>query len=258
MEQKTLETPAAAVPAEKPLAPPLKAILATKIGMTRVYNASGEFIAVTVLEADSCRVVQVKTQADHGYEAVQLGLGKAKVKNVTKPELGHFTKVNMTPARWLREFRIPKTEGFLPGQAVAVEQFSIGDSVDVTGVTKGKGFAGSVKRHRFKGGPKTHGQSDRWRAPGSSGRERVWPGKRGPGHMGAEWGTVQRLEVVSVDPAQHLILLRGSVPGPDGACVSVYQTTRPRRAKKMPAHAALKKAAKAAPAKAAAKPAGKK
>lgn len=250
MTEQATEPKAIDATAQPGKAPALKAILAKKIGMTRVYNPKGEFIPVTVLESAACRVVRVVTQAKNGYEAVQLGLGDVKAKNINKPESGHFAATQVPPSRWLREFRVPKTEGFTAGQTVHVDQFAAGDAVDVTGVIKGKGFAGAVKRHRFKGGPKTHGQSDRWRAPGSSGRERVWPGKRGPGHMGAEWKTVQRLEVVSVDLDQNLLLLRGSVPGPDGTCVSVYQTTRPRRAKKVVATAAAKKAAKA-PAKAA-------
>lgn len=245
-DQKTqTETTPDAIPA----APALKVLLAKKIGMTRIYDAKGIFIPVTVLESASCHVVQVKTPEHDGYPAVQLGLGDVKTKNISKPETGHFTKVNVPVLRWLREFRLEKTEGLVPGQKMKVDQFSEGDSVDVGGLIKGKGFAGAVKRHRFKGGPKTHGQSDRWRAPGSSGRERVWPGKRGPGHMGNEWGTVQRLEVVGVDPEKNLMLLRGSVPGANGTCVSVYKTTRPKRAKKAVA-ASAKKASKA-PAKAA-------
>ena len=225
-------------------------IIGKKIGMTQLFLEDGTVEPATVLQAGPCVVVQAKSAGSDGYEAVQLGLGDVKAKNINKPESGHFAATQVPPSRWLREFRVPKTEGFTAGQTVRVDQFAAGDAVDVTGVIKGKGFAGAVKRHRFKGGPKTHGQSDRWRAPGSSGRERVWPGKRGPGHMGAEWKTVQRLEVVSVDLDQNLLLLRGSVPGPDGTCVSVYQTTRPRRAKKVVATAAAKKAAKA-PAKAA-------
>ncbi len=226
-------------------APPVKAILARKVGMSRVFNAKGDVVPVTVLEAGPCAVVQVKTPALRGYAALQLGFGDAKAKNFSKPEAGHFAKALQAPTRWLGEFRLPSVDGFETGMQIRVEQFAAGDVVDVRGTIKGKGFAGAVKRHRFKGGPQTHGQSDRWRAPGSSGRERVWPGKRGPGHMGAEAGTVQRLSVVSVDPAQNVILLKGSVPGPNGACVRIYKTTRPRRAPQ--AGPAAKKTAKAAP-----------
>lgn len=252
-ETTTEQKPEAA--AEKPAAPALKAILARKIGMTQVYDAKGEFIPVTVLEAGPCPVIQVKTQASHGYSSVQLGFGARKAKNFSKPEAGHFAKVGIAPLQWIREFRLPQTDGFATGQEIRVEQFAAGDSVDVSGVIKGKGFAGAVKRHRFKGGPQTHGQSDRWRAPGSSGRERVWPGKRGPGHMGAEWNTVQRLEVVSVDAEKNLMLVRGGVPGPDGGCVSVYATTRPRRKRKI---APISKKSVKSQTKAAAKPAEKK
>ena len=223
--------------------PPVKVILARKIGMTRVFSDKGDVVPVTVLEAGPCPIIHVTNVAKNGYAAIQLGFGGAKAKNFSKPEAGHFQKASQSPTRWLGEFRLKSTEGFEPGMQVRVEQFKAGDVVDASGVNKGKGFAGSVKRHRFKGGPQTHGQSDRWRAPGSSGRERVWPGKRGPGHMGAVVNTVQRLQVVRVDPEQNVMLIKGSVPGPNGACVRIYQTTRPRRAPK--AGPVSKKTAKA-------------
>jgi large subunit ribosomal protein L3 len=228
-------------------APSLKAILAEKVGMTRVYDDQGRFIPVTVLAAADCRVIQVKTTATDGYASLQLGLGTAKEKNLTAPVAGHYRKSGQSPARWLGEVRVPAVDGFAAGQRVAVDQFAAGDVVDATGISKGKGYAGAVKRHRFKGGPKTHGQSDRWRAPGSSGRERVWPGKRGPGHMGVDRITVQRLEVVKVDAEQNLLLIKGSVPGPMGTCVTIRRTVRPRRVKKVAVSAAKKSA----------KPAGK-
>lgn len=246
VEQKPAETGAPV--ASKPM-PPIKAILARKLGMTRVFDPKGEIVPVTVLEAGPCPVVQIKTKVPHGYEAIQIGFGGTKGKNLSKPELGHFAKVSVTPTEWIEEFHVAASAGFEPGMSVRVDQFVSGDVVDVRGTIKGKGFAGAVKRHRFKGGPQTHGQSDRWRAPGSSGRERVWPGKRGPGHMGAEAGTVQRLKVVSVDLDQNLMLIKGSVPGPIGACVRIYQTTRPKRASKGTPKVVAKKAAKAAPVK---------
>jgi large subunit ribosomal protein L3 len=230
--------------------PSLKAILAKKIGMTRVFDAKGEIVPVTVLEAGPCPVLQIKTVIPHGYEAIQVGFGSAKAKNFSKAEAGHFATANVTPRRWVEEFRVQGSVGFETGMEIRVDQFVTGDVVDVHGTNKGKGFAGGVKRHRFKGGPQTHGQSDRWRAPGSSGRERVWPGKRGPGHMGSVPSTVQRLTVVSVDLDQNLILIKGSVPGPIGSCVRIYKTTRPKRVSKSPARAAAKKVTKA-PAKAA-------
>ena len=243
LEQKPAE--AAVAVAAKPM-PPIKAILARKLGMTRVFDTKGEIVPVTVLEAGPCPVLQIKTKAGHGYEAIQVGFGRSKAKNLSKPEAGHFAKVNVAPTEWVEEFLVPATAGFETGMEVRVDQFVSGDVVDVRGTIKGKGFAGAVKRHRFKGGPQTHGQSDRWRAPGSSGRERVWPGKRGPGHMGAEPGTVQRVKVVSVDPGQNLMLIKGSVPGPIGAHVRIYKTTRPKRASKGTPKVVAKKAAKAA------------
>jgi large subunit ribosomal protein L3 len=233
--------------AEKAAVPAVKAILAEKLGMTQIVQPSGEFVPVTVLQAGPCPVIQVKTFEKDGYAALQLGFGGAKEKNTSQPQLGHFKKAGITPVRWVREVRLPQVDGFQAGQQILVSNFAVGDVVDASGVNKGKGFAGGVKRHRFKGGPKTHGQSDRWRAPGSLGGQRpqrVFKGLRGPGHMGAEWSTVQRLEVVGVDVDQNLLLIRGSVPGPDGGCVTIRQTNRPRRAKKAPAVQATKKAAK--------------
>lgn len=245
--------------AGRPQAPAVKAILGKKIGMTRVYDEAGRFIPVTVLEAGPCSVVQVKTKNDDGYDSVQLSFGQAKEKNVSKPMLGHYKKAGVPAGEWLQEVRIGKAEGFVPGQEVRATNFAPGDLVDVSGYNKGKGFAGVVKRHRFKGGPKTHGQSDRWRAPGSSGGQRpqkVYKGIRGPGHMGHDWTTVLRAKVIRVDADTNLLLLEGSVPGPNGAFVKVQQTARPKKYKKATAHApaAAKKGAKpaakpAAPAK---------
>jgi large subunit ribosomal protein L3 len=267
--EKPAEAVAAAPSQEgaKPSAPPVKAILARKIGMTRVYTPTGEFIPVTVLEAGPCPVVQVKTKDNDGYDAIQLAFDPAKPKNVLKPETGHFAKASVPPMRCVREVRLPKTDGFQAGQEIRVGNFVAGDIVDVSGVNKGKGFAGAMKRHRFHGGPRTHGQSDRARAPGSSGGQRpqrVLKGVQGPGHMGAEWSTVQRLEVVRVDAEDNLLLIHGSVPGPNGTYLTVRQTTRPGKVAKVsvPAKPAAKKAdakaggkapAKAAPAKAPAK-----
>jgi large subunit ribosomal protein L3 len=252
----TETTPIAEAPAA-PAVPALKAILARKVGMTRIFDARGRAVPVTVLEAGPCPIVQVKTKEREGYDAVQLGFGAVKEKNVDAATLGHFKKHNLSPLRWLEEVRLKSPEGFLAGQEIRVSQFTAGDRVDVTGTSKGKGFAGVVKRHRFRGGPKTHGQSDRWRAPGSSsgqGTQNVFKGKRGPGHMGVDRVTVQRVEVAAVDAEKNWLLLRGSVPGPDGAHVMVRRTTRPRVVKKAAALPAAKKAAAKAPAKTPAKP----
>lgn len=244
MTESTVVAPEAAVPAEKSAVPPIKAILAQKLGMTQIVKASGEFVPVTVLQAGPCPVIQVKTKEKDGYTALQLGLGSAKEKNIPSALLGHFKKAGVSPLRWVREIRLPSVDGFSAGQEVLVTGFAEGDIVDVSGTNKGKGFAGGVKRHRFKGGPKTHGQSDRWRAPGSSGGQqpqKVFKGIRGPGHMGSEWTTVQRIEVVQVEAEQNLLLLRGSVPGPTGTCVTIRQTSRPRLVRKGVAPAAAPK-----------------
>lgn len=230
--------------AEKSAAPAVKAILAQKLGMTQVVRPTGEFVPVTVLQAGPCPILQVKTQEKDGYTALQLGLGSAKEKNTPLAMKGHLKASGSSPVRWVREVRIGKTEGFQAGQQVLVSNFTAGDIVDVSGVNKGKGFAGGMKRHRFSGGPQTHGQSDRWRAPGSLGGQqpqRVFRGLRGPGHLGAVWTTTQCLEVVSVDVEQNLMLIRGSVPGPNGACITIRQTSRPRSAKKAAAAAAAPK-----------------
>jgi large subunit ribosomal protein L3 len=249
MSDTQTTTDAGSAVAEKPSVPSVKAILAQKLGMTQVVRPSGEFIGVTVLQAGPCPILQVKTQEKDGYTAtaLQLGLGSAKEKNVTGPLVGHFKKAGVAPVRWVREVRVPKVDGFAAGQEVLVSNFAAGDVVDVSGVNKGKGFAGGVKRHRFKGGPATHGQSDRERAPGSLGGQqpqKVFRGLRGPGHMGAVWSTVQCVEVVSVDAAQNLMLIRGSVPGPNGSCITVRQTIRPRTVKKSAPAPAAKKSAK--------------
>jgi large subunit ribosomal protein L3 len=261
-EQATPQTQEVQAPAAAAVAPTpaVKAILGRKVGMTRILNPKGEFLPVTLVEAGPCPVLQVKTKAHDGYEALQLGFGSAKVKNLSKAFTGHLAKANTASAAWVREVRIAKTDGFLAGQILNVSNFAEGDSVDVSAVNKGKGFAGVVKRHRFSGGPSTHGQSDRQRAPGSSGGQRpqkVFKGVRGPGHMGAEWSTVQRVEVLKVDADKNLLLIHGSVPGPNGGFVMVRATTRPRKYKVAPVAASgakksLKPAAKAPPKPAAA------
>lgn len=233
-EQDAVQPEAGAAAAKA--APAVKAILAQKVGMTRVYDAAGRFTAVTVLKAGPCPIVEVRTKAVHGYDSLQLAFAEAKPKNVTKSLTGHMKKAGVAPARWLKEIRVAKTEGFQAGQELSVGNFAEGDVVDVSGYNKGKGFAGVVKRHRFRGGPKTHGQSDRWRAPGSSGGQRpqkVYKGIRGPGQMGHEWTTVQRVKVVQVDAAENLLLLKGSVPGPNGSYLAIQATVRPRRMRRV-------------------------
>ena len=188
-------------------------IIGRKLGMTQVFTDSGTAEAVTAIEAGPCTVIQVKTAAKEGYSAVQFGFGKAKRLN--SPERGHLK--GQVEVKYLREFRVNDTEAIKIGDKVDAGLFKVGELVDVTGVSKGKGFAGVVKRHHFAGGPKTHGQSDRHRAPGSIGAGstpgRVFKGMRMGGHMGNRRVTVCRLEVVNVDPARNLLLVKGAVPG---------------------------------------------
>lgn len=193
----------------------MKGILGRKVGMTQVFDETGEVIPVTVIEAGPCFVTQVRTLERDGYTAVQLGFGETKRRRLTRPQLGHLKDLPLL--RHLREVRTSDIEGYEVGQKVDVGIFSAGDRVDVTGISKGKGFAGVMKRHGFSGGPATHGQSDRARAPGSIGATttpgRVFKGKRMPGRMGNDRVTVQNLRVVQVDPERNLLLVRGAVPG---------------------------------------------
>ncbi len=188
-------------------------ILGKKIGMTQVFRDGGVVAAVTAIEAGPCTVTQIKTKAKEGYEAVQLGFGQAKRLN--RPQRGHLKKLG--PYRHLREFRVEDAAKIQLGNTVDVGIFNPGDLVDVTGTSKGRGFAGVVKRHHFAGGPKSHGQSDRHRAPGSIGAGtdpgRVIKGLKMAGHMGNERVTVQKLQVVKADPERNLLLVRGAVPG---------------------------------------------
>jgi large subunit ribosomal protein L3 len=188
-------------------------IIGKKLGMTQVFRENGRMEAVTAIEAGPCIALQVKTRAKDGYSAVQLGFGE--VKRVNSAERGHAKGLGQF--KYLREFRIGDEEAIETGQKVDVSLFKAGDRVDVTGVSKGKGFAGVVKRHHFAGGPKTHGQSDRHRHPGSIGATtspgRVLKGMRMAGHMGNKRETVLHLEVVEADPARNLLLVKGAVPG---------------------------------------------
>ncbi len=203
----------------------IKGLLGKKVGMTQIFDESGIAIPVTLIEAGPCYVTQIRTVENEGYAAVQLGFEEVKPKRLTGGELGHLKRNNLPPLRFLREFREKHPE-VAEGDKVTVAQvFSPGEMVDVTGVSKGKGFAGGVKRYHFRGGKKTHGQSDRWRAPGarSSGTTpgRVFKGSRGPGHMGNERVTVQNLKVVFVDGERNLLGVRGAVPGPKGGLLMI-------------------------------------
>jgi large subunit ribosomal protein L3 len=191
--------------------------------MTQVFQDDGSVARVTVLQAGPCPVTAVRTAERDGYEAVQLAFGLTKEKHLSKPELGHLRKADASPMRHLVEFR-GKVGELQVGESVTVESFEVGARVKIAGVSKGKGFQGTIKRHNFKRGPKSHG-SHNVRAPGSIGASadpaRVRPGIRGPGQMGNKRATQPGLEVVAVDATQNLLLVRGSVPGPRGGVVEV-------------------------------------
>jgi large subunit ribosomal protein L3 len=193
-----------------------KTILGHKLGMSQVWSGDDRLIPVTVIEAGPCFVSQVKTAKRDGYDAVQLAFGDIKPSSVNKPEAGHFSKARIEPKRHLHEMRLGDGETFKRGEKITVDIFEVGSRVDVSGTSKGKGFAGVMKRHNFHGGPGGHG-SHFHRAPGSVGQcatpSRVFRGIGLPGHMGAEKVTVKKLEVVKVDPEQNLLLVKGAVPG---------------------------------------------
>ena len=209
----------------------LKGLIGKKIGMTQIFDENGAAIPVTVIEAGTCYVTQVRTVESDGYSAVQLGFGEVKPKRLTGGQLGHLKRnnLNIPPLKFLREFRVKNPE-VVEGDKVSVEVFVQGDHVDIVGTTKGRGFQGAVKRHGFAGGPKTHGQSDRHRAPGSRGAGttpgRTYKGARGPGHMGNDRVTSQNLKVVLLDAERNLIGVRGSVPGPRGGLVLIKEARK--------------------------------
>ncbi len=200
-------------------------ILGKKVGMTQVFQDDGAVVAVTAIEAGPCTVTQIKTKAKEGYDAVQLGFGPAK--RINRPQRGHLKKLG--PYKHLREFRVEDASKIQLGDSVDVGIFHPGDLVDVIGTSKGRGFAGVVKRYHFAGGSKTHGQSDRHRAPGSIGAGtdpgRVIKGLKMAGHMGDERVTVQKLQVVKADPERNLLLVRGAVPGPRNGLLIVRRSS---------------------------------
>lgn len=200
-------------------------LLGRKLGMTRVLNDNGEAVGVTVLEVAPNRIAQVKDEAVDGYKAVQVTLGERRPQRVSKAMAGHFAKAGVAPGRTLREFRVDSTEGMEAGGSVSVEIFRDVSLVDITGISKGKGFAGAIKRHNFRSNRATHGNSLSHRAPGSIGNRqtpgRVFKGKRMAGHLGAERVTTQNLEVVRVDAERNLLLVKGAVPGAKGGDVMI-------------------------------------
>ncbi len=205
-----------------------KAILGKKIGMTQIFDEKGRAIPVTVVEAGPCTVVQIKTKDSDGYEAVQLGFGEVKEKKLIRPIKGHFTKANVTPKKHLREFRLEEIS-YNVGDEIKADIFKEGETVDVTGTSKGKGFQGVIKRHGQSRGPMGHG-SMYHRRPGSMGSTstpgRVYKGKNLPGHMGVETVTVQNLEIVKVDIDKNVLLIKGSVPGNKGAILKIRDSVK--------------------------------
>ena len=206
-----------------------KAILATKVGMTQIFDEDGSLIPVTVLQAGPCAVTQIKTVENDGYEAVQVGFGEVKEKKLNKPQKGHFAKADVANKKYLREFRLDDCSALNVGDEIKADIFEAGEKIDVTGITKGKGFAGPMKRWGLHRGPMSHG-SGYHRGSGSMGAcsnpGRVMKGKKLPGHMGVVRVTVQNLEVVKVDAENNLILLKGAVPGNKGGLVRIQYAVK--------------------------------
>jgi large subunit ribosomal protein L3 len=207
-------------------------IIGKKLGMTQVHDKSGKTEAITAIEAGPCTVMQIKTVEKDGYSAAQLGFGESKQAK-TGGKKGKGKDKGPVKFKYLREFRLDDGPEVEEGQKIDVSLFKAGDIVDVSGISKGKGFAGVVKRHHFKGGPKTHGQSDRWRAPGSIGSTsspgRVLKGLRMAGRMGNERVTVSNLEVYEADPARNLLLVKGAVPGMTNGLVMIKKSKREKK-----------------------------
>lgn len=205
-----------------------KAIIGRKIGMTQIFGEAGKVIPVTVIEAGPCVVVQKKTVENDGYQAVQLGFGD--MKKVNKPLAGHFKKADAAPKRVLKEFRLDDIDALNLGDIVKADTFEAGEIVDVSGTSKGKGFAGSIKRHNNSRIKETHGSGPVHRHAGSMGAcsspSRIFKGKGMPGHMGAEKVTIQNLEVVKVDVENNLIAIKGAIPGPKGGFVTVVPSVK--------------------------------
>ena len=211
----------------------MKGIIGKKVGMTQIFDDGGNVIPVTVLEVGPCYVTQVRTTDRDGYTAIQLGFGETKPKRLTKGQLGHLKRNNLPALRYLREFRVRNAEVDVEeGQEIKADVFTVGERIDVIGKSKGRGFAGTVKRHHFNRQPVTHGASDRTRAPGSIGAGstpgRVIKGMRMGGHMGSERVTMENLEVVVVDAEKNMIAVRGSVPGSIGGII-MLKPARVRR-----------------------------
>ncbi|ADG81182.1 50S ribosomal protein L3 [Thermincola ferriacetica] len=205
-----------------------KGILGKKIGMTQIFNEQGEVLPVTVVEAGPCVVVQKKTVETDGYNSIQLGFGEKRESLLTKPLKGHFAKAGVKPMKYLKEFKVVNIDDYQLGQEIKVDIFEAGERVDVEGTSKGKGFAGTIKRYNFQRGPMAHGSKSHRRvgSAGAKGPARVFKGTKRPGHLGAEKVTIQNLEIVKVDPERNLLLIKGAIPGPKGSLVAVKSSVK--------------------------------
>ena len=205
-----------------------KAILGKKLGMTQVFTDEGKVIPVTVVEAGPCKIAQIKTMENDGYTAIQLGFGDIKPVNVTKPQKGHTDKAGIEPVKYLKEIRTKSVDDYNVGDVVTVELFAPGETVDVSGVSKGKGFAGTIKRWNQHRGPMSHGSKNHRRpaSAGAKGPARVFKGKHSPGHMGCDNCTVQNKEVIKVDAERNLLLIKGALPGPKQSLLVVKESRK--------------------------------
>ncbi len=207
-----------------------KSMIGKKIGMTQIFDETGKVIPVTVIEAGPCVVVQKKTVENDGYASVQLGYGDVKIKNVNKPMQGHFKKADVACKKTLKEFRLDDCDAVNVGDVLKADVFAVGDAVDVSGTSKGKGFQGTIKRNNNSRLKETHGTGPVHRHAGSMGAcsspSRIYKGKALPGHMGAESITVQNLEVVKIDVENNLIALKGAIPGPKGGIVCIVDSVK--------------------------------
>ena len=233
-------------------------VIAQKVGMSRVFTDEGSHVPVTVLKLDQCQVVAVRTAEKDGYTAVQLGIGKAKVKNVGKAMRGHFAKAKVEPKRKLAEFRVSKDALLEVGSEITANHFVAGQYVDVAGITIGKGYQGVMKRWNFRGLEASHGVSISHRSHGSTGQRqdpgRTFPNKKMAGHLGVERVTTQNLKIVATDPDKGLVMVEGAVPGAAGGYVRITDAVKRKLPKEAPFPAAIRAAAKAADAPAAAAP----
>lgn len=260
-EENTTPATGEGKPAAQEMPKTHKFLVGQKMGMTQVFGADGALYGVTVVKAGPCRVAYTRTKEKDGYQAVCLGFGHKKEQRANAAEKGLAKKLAAQPIRHLKEFRVTDLAGAEQGQIAGVERFAEGDYVDLQGVSKGKGFAGGMKRHGFAGGPASHGASDRERAPGSLGSRRslgrVLPGQRMAGHMGAVTVSVQKMKVIKILPEENMLLVNGGIPGAAGSMVYVISTVK--KIPKPPAPPSAKnKAKKDAPKPAVKKPAAKK